>query len=364
VPKTTRCQFKCKADGRFHTRLVAKGFTQIQGIDYDKTFSPVARFESLQLLLALAVLLDWEIHQMDVKSVFLNGLLDEEIFMEQPYGFIVPDQLDNVCLLRKAIYGLKQASRTWNLQFHLVLIDLGFKHTQSDAGVYHHLDAGGSTLIIILYINDITILGDKLADVKNLKITLAGRYEMTDLGKIESYLGVWIRRDRSIKWLDIDQSHYISEIVDHFGLADCNPARTPLPSGAEALLVKHTGQASADEIKYYQKIIGSFLYVQIRTRPDVSFAVRQLAQYASNPSSQHLRLAKYVLSYLKGTTDLSLQYDGTCGSGLSGYSDSSYGDQPDDYHSTSGFIYLLADAAISWLSRKQKTVAQSTMHAE
>ena len=356
--------FKRKADGRFRARLVAKGFTQIQGIDYDETFSPVARFESLRLLLALAALSDWEIHQMDVKSAFLNGLLDEEIFMEQPYGFIVPDQSDKVCLLRKAIYGLKQASRAWNLQFHSVLIDLGFKRTHSDAGVYHRLDAGGSTLIIILYVDDITILGDKLADVKNLKITLAGRYEMTDLGEIESYLGVRIKRDRSIKRLDIDQSRYISEIVDRFGLADCNPARTPLPSGAEALLVKHTGQASADEIKYYQQIIGSLLYVQIGTRPDVSFAVGRLAQYASNPSSQHLRLAKYVLSYLKGTADLSLRYDGARGSGLFGYSDSSYGDQPDDYHSTSGFVYLLADAAISWSSRKQKTVAQSTTHAE
>src|SRR6267154_5573930 len=114
--------FKHKADGRFHARLVAKGFTQIHGIDYDETFSPVARFESLRLLLALAALEDWEIHQMDVKSVFLNGVLDEEIYMEQPQGFITPGTETKVCRLKKAIYGLKQASRAWNLQFHGVLI--------------------------------------------------------------------------------------------------------------------------------------------------------------------------------------------------------------------------------------------------
>jgi hypothetical protein len=128
---------------------------------------------------------------MDVKSVFLNGLLDEEIYMEQPQGFIDPDHPNKVCLLKKAIYGLKQASRAWNLQFHGVLVDLGFTCTHSDAGVYHRHDDGG-TLIIILYVNDITILGDNLKNVDKLKTTLSNRYEMTNLGEIDSYLGVQI----------------------------------------------------------------------------------------------------------------------------------------------------------------------------
>ena len=355
--------FKRKSDGRFRARLVAKGFTQVQGIDYDETFSPVARFESLRLLLALAALEDWEIHQMDVKSAFLNGLLDEEIYMEQPQGFVASGQSDKVCLLKKAIYGLKQASRAWNLQFNSVLLDLGFKRTHSDAGVYHRLDAGG-TIIIILYVDDITILGDTLDSISALKANLSNRYEMTDLGEIDSYLGVKITRDRSVKRLDIDQSRYVSEIVDRFGMADANAARTPLPSGAEAHLVKHTGEATPREIKHFQQLIGSLLYVQIGTRPDISFAVSRLAQYASNPSSQHLRLAKYVLSYLKGSADYRLRYDGAGGDGLFGFADSSYGDQTDDFHSTSGYVFLLADAAISWSSCKQKTVAQSTTHAE
>jgi hypothetical protein len=128
---------------------------------------------------------------MDVKSAFLNGLLDEEIYMEQPQGFIDPDHPNKVCLLKKAIYGLKQASRAWNLQFHGVLVDLGFTRTHSDAGVYHRHNDGG-TLIIILYVNDITILGDNLKNVDKLKTTLSNRYEMTDLGEIDSYLGVQI----------------------------------------------------------------------------------------------------------------------------------------------------------------------------
>jgi hypothetical protein len=270
----------------------------------------------------LAALEDWEIHQMDVKSAFLNGLLDEEIYMEQPQGFIDPDHPNKVCLLKKAIYGLKQASRTWNLQFHGVLVNLGFMCTHSDAGVYHCHDDGG-TLIIILYVDDITILGDNLKNVNKLKTTLSNRYEMTDLGEIDSYLGVQIKHDRSTKRLEIDQSRYVLEIISHFGLSDTNPARTPLPSGADVHLEKYDGEASQADIKLFQQIIGSLLYVQIGTRPDISFAVSRLAQYASNPSLHHIRLAKYVLCYLKGTSDLKLFYDGGHGTGLYGYSDSS-----------------------------------------
>src|SRR5712671_3538201 len=145
--------FKLKADGRYHAHLVAKGFTQIPSIDYDETFSPVARFESLRLLLALAALEDWEIHQMDVKSVFLNGVLDEEIYMEQPQGFITPRTETKVCHLKRAIYGLKQASHTWNIQFHGFLTGIGFTGTHANAGVYvDHQQQGDGPLIIILYV--------------------------------------------------------------------------------------------------------------------------------------------------------------------------------------------------------------------
>jgi hypothetical protein len=281
--------FKQKADGHYCARLVAKGFMQIQGIDYDETFSPVARFESLRLILALAVLEDWEIHQMDIKSVFLNGLLEEEIYMEQPEGFITPGQESKVCLLKKAIYGLKQASCAWNLQFHGVLIELSFTRTYSDAGIYVYRcqDVGG-TLIIILYVDNITIAGDSLKHIKELKALLSSQYKMTDLGEIDSYLGVNIMHNWLVKLLDIDQSCYIQEIVNRFRMLDANPTHTPLPSGTETHLVKYEEQASASEIRAYQQVIGSLLYVQIGTHPDISFAVSCLVQYTSNPSPQHM----------------------------------------------------------------------------
>src|SRR5580692_5545195 len=152
---------------------------------------------------------------MDIKSVFLNSTLDEEIYMEQPQGFVNPDHPDKVCLLAKAIYGLKQALHAWNIQFHGVLLELAFTRTYSDAGiyVYHHQDGEG-ILIIILYVDDITLLVDKIDEIKRIKSTLASRYEMTDLGEIDSYLGVQITHNRSIKHLEIDQSHYILEIIN------------------------------------------------------------------------------------------------------------------------------------------------------
>jgi hypothetical protein len=255
--------FKQKADGCFHTHLVTKGFTQIQGIDYDETLSPVVHFESLWLLLALAMLEVWEIHQMDVKLAFLNGSLEEEIFMEQPQGFISPDHPKKVCLLKKAIYGLKQASCTWNLQFHGVLTGLSFTYTYSNARVYVYCcqDDGGITIFIILYVDDITMLGNLGPEINWIKLFLSSCYDMMDLGKIESYLGVHIMCDRSIKHLEIDQSRYISEILDWFGMADANPVHTPLPMGTDVHLVKHEGQATESEIKDYQRLIGSLLYV-------------------------------------------------------------------------------------------------------
>jgi hypothetical protein len=237
-------------------------------------------------------------------------------------------------------------------------------HSNAGVYVYHCLDDGGITIFIILYVNDITMLGNLGQEIDQIKLFLSSRYNMMDLGEIESYLGVCITRDRSIKRLEIDQSRYISEILNWFGMADANLVCTPLPAGTDVHLVKHEGQATESEIKDYQRLIGSLLYVQIGTCPNISFAVSCLAQYTANPSSQHLRLAKYVLSYLKGTVNYRLCYDGVCGDGLHGYLDSSFRDQANDCHSTSGYVFLLADAAISWCSHKQKTVAQSTTQAK
>ena len=285
--------------------------------------------------------------------------------MEQPQGFINTGKETQVCRLKKAIYGLKQASRAWNSNIHAALSELGFKRTVTNAGIYiMHQREGDGPLYIILYVDDITILGASLEAVKELKAKLAQHYEISNLGEIQSYLGIQISRDRQNKRLTIDQSGYVKDVLERFGMADANPHHTPLPAGADMHLVKYDSQASASDIKHYQSLIGSLLYVQIGTHPDISFAVSRLAQYAANPSPNHLCLVQYVLSYLVGTQDACLCYDGANGEGLYGYTDSSLADQTDNRHSTSGYVFLLANGAISWSLRKQKTVAQNTTHAE
>jgi hypothetical protein len=292
-------------------------------------------------------------------------MLDEEIFMEQPQGFITTGSETQVCRPCKAIYGLKQASHRWNLQFHGVLTGLGFKQTYADAGIYvcYHQE-GDCPLFIILYVDDITILGASLVAVWRLKSNLSVCYKMSDLGDIESYLGRHIMCDHAHKHLEIDQSGYLSNVLQHFGMADASPHNTPLPTGADEHLKKFDGQATASDTKHYQSLIGSLLYLPTGKWHDISFAVSRLAQYVANPSPQHLRLAQHVLSYLVGTVDTCLVYDGASGDGLHGYSDSSLGNQADDRHSTSGYVFLLANRAISWSLHKQKTVAQNTTEAE
>ena len=180
--------------------------------------------------------------------------------MEQPQGFIVTGMENKVCKLKKSIYGLKQASHTWNLKFHGFLLELSFKWTSSDAVVYVMHQPWGedslSLLIVILYIDDITIIGTSLEAVKQLKDNLQKHYEMSDLGEIESYLGIHITHNRSYKCIEIDQSGYIIDVLDCFGMMDANPHNTPLLAGADVHLVKITEQASPVEIKHYQSLIG------------------------------------------------------------------------------------------------------------
>ena len=211
--KTIKCRwtYVLKADGRYKARLVAKGYTQVQGIDYEETFSPVARYESIRYLLAHAALLDWEIEAMDVKLAYLHGVLDEEIYMEQPEGFIAKGEENKVCRLIQSLYGLKQAGQVWNRTFaHTIKKKLGFNTIHSDAGVYilhcHHKRGDSNMdMILILYVDDLLILGEDLSKIEDVKHQLGKLYQMKDLGPASSYLEIRITRDRNTRAIWIDQ---------------------------------------------------------------------------------------------------------------------------------------------------------------
>ena len=185
---------------------------------------------------------------------------------------------------------------------------------------------------------------------------------MKDLGAAQSYLGIRITRDRAHRRIWIDQEAYINSALSRFCLMDANDTKTPLPAGVH--LTKSENPSSTNLRTEYQQLIGTLLYAALGTRPDIAFAVTRLSQFNSDPTEEHLRYAKYVLRYLKGTKSLRICYDGSSNAGLIGYSDSDWGENKDDRHSTSGQVFTLANGAISWASQRQKTVALSVGESE
>lgn len=363
--KVVKCKwvYLIKIDGRYKARLVAKGFTQIEGIDFQETFSPVARYEAIRFLLAHAALENWELEAMDIKTAFLHGELNEEIYMEQPEGFVKKGQETKVCKLQKAIYGLKQASRTWNEKLHQTLLEQGYKRTRSDAGVYvyHHDQA---EVILIVYVDDLLHMSSSTSEIKRMKKLLADKFQMRDLGPASSFLGMRITRDRSKKLLTIDQQNYTESIISRFQMDNAKPRRTPLPEGIHLQKGPPGYRAEASKRTYYQQMIGSLIYLMIGTRPDIAWAVSRLSQYMQDPTAEHITAVHHVFHYLRHTADYKIQYQGSGQSGLIGYSDADWGEDRDTRCSTTGFVFLMADGAVTWTSRMQKTVARSMTEAE
>lgn len=373
--KAIKCKWvykhKYSGDGaltRYKARLVAKGFTQVQGIDYDETFSPVARLDSIRLLLALAALEDWDIHQIDVKTAFLNGELDEEIYMDQPEGYRIPGQETKVYRLLKALYGLKQASRLWYLRLRETLLDINFEEMLTgDVCIFIYRRQVGDPIltVLIIYVDDITIMGNNLDHINEVKTRIGSDFEITDAGEVSYFLGLRIVRDRTKRTITIDQHKYLNDVLARFQMDQCHPASTPFPPGMD--LVKNAepiSDADPDYVRHYQSIVGSLMYAMLATRPDIAFAVTKLSQFGSNPDESHLKAAKHVLHYLAGSKDLVLTYGTDKESSFVGYCDADYAADRDDRRSMTGYVYLLAGAAIAWACRKQPTVATSTVQSE
>jgi hypothetical protein len=363
---------KLKADNsidRYKARLVAKGFSQIEGIDYVDTFSPVAKFCSIRALLALAAHHDLEIHQMDVKSAYLNGDLNEDIYMRQPPGFQVKGKEGLVCKLQKSLYGLKQAGRQWNSKIDSTLLSLSFTRLEADHCIYVYQD-GQVVIFIILYVDDLILISNALSRLVALKRSLSQLYQMKDLGEAEYILGIQIVRDRANRTLHISQTGYIKTILERFGMADCKPASTPMDCGrklSKADCPVTDTEREAVKVIPYQSAVGAIMYCMLGTRPDIAFAITALSQYSSNYGTKHWTAVKHLLRYLQGTQDYKLTYGLKKGDGdpvLFGYCDSDWGNDIDDRRSYTGYAFILAGGAVSWQSKKQPTTALSSVEAE
>jgi len=352
---------KLKVDGtidKFKARLVAQGFRQKPGIDYFDTYAPVARISTIRLLITLAAINNLVIHQMDVKTAFLNGDLEEEIYMKQPEGFVVEGQEDKVCKLVKSLYGLKQAPKQWHQKFDEVVLSNGFKLNNSDKCVYSKFDDNGQGVIICLYVDDMLIFGTSMSKVDMTKEFLRSKFSMKDLGEADIILGIRVKKEQGK--LILSQSHYIEKVLKKFNVSENLTFLYSTPMDPSIKLLPNEGDAISQ--LEYARAIGCLMYAMTSTRPDIAYAVGQLSRYTSNPSMQHWQAVRRVFKYLKRTMEYGLCYRGYP-SVLEGYSDASWISNR-DHSSTSGWVFMYGGGPISWSSKKQTCIADSTMTSE
>ena len=313
---------------RYKARLVAQGFSQKFGLDYEETFSPVIRFESVRSVLALAAQHGLKLHQMDVSTAFLNGELENEVYMKQPEGYITPGQEYLVCKLKRSLYGLKQSPRCWNQALDGQMKRMGFTQSASDPCLYISSEGKGEMFVVAIYVDDVVLAGKSDQRMREVKDALAERYEMKDLGFLHHFLGVKVIHNEDTGKVWIGQPSYTEKLLKKFGMENSKPVSTPLSTDVK--LIKKTEASDSCDQKMYQAAVGSLLYLSTKTRPDISFAVESVARFCADPSSQHWAAVKRILRYLKGTLNLGLLYRNGGSSCCIGFSDADWGGDVND----------------------------------
>jgi hypothetical protein len=365
TPIPVKWVFKVKYDGRgnierFKARLVAKGFRQQEGVDYDEVFAPVSKYATLRALIAKVAAEDMELHQLDVKTAFLQGDLEELVYVTQPPGYTL-GKAGSACRLHKALYGLKQAPRAWHTCLHDALLKMGLAVSEADAGL-HILQRAKGHVFLLVYVDDILIAADSMEMIRLIKQQLMSTFDARDLGEASSYLGISISRDRKKGLITLAQQRMTTDLVQRFGLDDGKVRSIPLSPSLK--LMQGEGDP-LDTARYpYSQLVGSLMYLSVCTRPDIAFAVGALARFMSKPTSVHWQAAKGVLRYLAGSTQCGITYGTNTGDGLLGYCDADYAGDVDTRRSTTGYVFILHGGAVTWCSKRQPTIAVSTTEAE
>jgi hypothetical protein len=268
---------------RYKAIVMARGFTQTYGVDYNETFALVAKFVSIHCILALAAIEDMEIHQMDVKITFLNGDLEKEIYMEQPEGFTQKGE-HLVCKLHKSLHGLKQSPRAWNQKLDVFLESIEFVRSDANFSVYV-TQVGDVKFFIVMYVDDLILVCNNKDKILQVKEELSRKFKMKDLGDLHFFLGMEVERDRAQRLLYINQIEYLKEILKRFRMEDCKAIEVPLDPKTK--LKKNVNKDDAMVKVPYQQAVGSLMYAMLCTRSDLAYPISVVSQHMANPSLEH-----------------------------------------------------------------------------
>ena len=365
--------FKAKKDAagnvvRYKARLVAQGFSQIGGVDYDDTYAPVAKLASSRAIIAMANRLRLELHQVDIKGAYLNGVLndDEVLYMQHPPGYKAHEAGVRVLRLVKTLYGLKQSGRRWYQKLTSIFDTLGLKQCQVDQAVFFKSDKkAGDITVVAVHVDDCTIAASSARLVDALKTGMRKHVEVTDLGELHWMLGIEVQRDRKAGTVHLSQRTYIDSILRRYHLDDLKPLSTPMDTSirlSSEQSPKSAAEFAAMRDVPYREAVGALNWAALSTRPDIAFAVSTVARFAAEPGPAHWEAVKRIFRYLAGTRELWLSYGETRRT-LEGYADAD-GSMAEDRRAITGYAFLIDGGAVSWSSKRQEIVSLSTTESE
>lgn len=355
-----------RSEAKLKSRVVAKGFTQEYGVDFFETYAPVVKNSSVRLLMAVAVIKQMIVEQIDIKNAYVNSELEEVVYMEQPQGFEEGDKRELVCKLNKSLYGLKQSGNKWNKCLNEILTKkLGFRRLKTESCIY--VKGSGKELVILaVYVDDILIFASDKNIISEIKSKIKDEFEIDDIGQCKKVIGMNIKCGED--GIEIDQKQLIEEILKENNMCGAKISKTPLNNFEKLVRCKDTkDKEDCGKIdgKEYRSVVGKLNYLASTTRPDLTFSVSYLSQFNQCPHPEHMSAVQTVLRYLAGTSDRGIKYSSEkVDTKLIGFVDADWAQCTIDRRSYTGCVMMLSGGPVSWESKKQPTVALSSTEAE